>query len=97
MRAELRTTPVKQAGSLPTSQCPVCSYEMDEATCVSHQGEGPSAGDLSVCLHCGEVLQFNDILVLKTISDEELAFLDDQTKATLAKAKSIIVKRGRIR
>lgn len=83
------------SASLPTSRCPVCHYEMDAATCVEKQEAEPSAGDLSVCLNCGAMLQFNDILVLKPMPSD-LA-LDTETRALLERASKLIKQRGRIR
>lgn len=55
----------------------------------------PSAGDLSVCLNCGELLQFNDILVLKLLPSEQIALLDAQPKQLLEKVSKLIKERGR--
>lgn len=97
MREGIKPTKQNDRGPLPTSTCPVCKYEMDSATCVGVEGIEPQPGDVSLCLNCGEVLQYNDILVLKTVTDEELAFMDNQSKAAITMARSFIIKRGRIR
>jgi hypothetical protein len=68
---------------------------MDSATCAEKEKAEPSAGDLSVCLNCGEMLQFNDILVLKPMP-KDLA-LDAESKALLERASALIKQRGRIR
>lgn len=83
-------------GVLPTSCCPVCRYEMECATSLEKIRRVPIAGDLSICLNCGEILQFNDILVAKPIPKELLSSLDDQTKELLIKARTIIKARGQI-
>lgn len=97
MRQEIKPNLPKKAGPLPTTVCPTCKYEMDDAICVQDGSNDPIPGDLTVCLNCGEVLQYNDILVAKPIIDEELASLDAETLTTLSKARKIILKRGRIR
>lgn len=79
---------------LPTSECPVCHYAMDAATCIDDPSAKPSSGDLSLCLNCGEVLQFNDILVLKPI---DLDTTDKATKAILLRISTTIKQRGRFK
>lgn len=81
--------------ALPASECPVCRYEMDAATCVEREKAEPSAGDFSVCLNCGEMLRFNDILVLKPIPKD--IEIHPKTKELLEKASNYIKQRGRIR
>ena len=81
--------------ALPTSRCPVCRYDMDSATCAEKEKAEPSAGDLSVCLNCGEMLQFNDILILKPMPKD--LSLDAATKTLLERASRLIKQRGRIR
>ena len=68
---------------------------MNAATCVNKQKEEASAGDLSVCINCGEMLQFNDILVLKPMPIELLAELEDGPRKLLTKASELIRQRGR--
>lgn len=66
--------------------------------CASYAGGGdaqPRPGDISVCLNCGTVLMFNDILVLKRIGPSERAKLPDAIKARLAEVVLLIRKRGR--
>jgi hypothetical protein len=82
--------------SLPTSFCPICRYEMDSATCVEKELAEPSAGDLSVCLNCGELLQFNEILVLRLLPTTQRADIDEESQKLLTRASELIRKRGRI-
>lgn len=79
--------------STPKSECPKCHYEMSRAACLEGDYE-PSAGDLSVCLNCGTMLEYNDILVLKLLTDEVWFTLDIQTIATLDAASKAIKARG---
>jgi hypothetical protein len=88
--------PNKLKPSLPTSCCPSCRYEMTEATGVSPGARSPHAGDLSVCLNCGAILQFNDILVLKPISDDDFSALPPRLRLLLEGASRLIKERGTI-
>jgi len=53
------------------SKCPTCNYELPAETCIKDANAKPKAGDLSVCLNCGEILVFDPDLKLRmpTISD----------------------------
>lgn len=46
---------------LPESLCPTCGYQMDSATVVgpAEPHRHPASGDVSLCLRCGEVLEFD--------------------------------------
>lgn len=81
-------------GPLPTSCCPSCLYEMDCATCATREEVQPSAGDLSICLNCGEILQFNDILVLKPVAKGVLESLEPSKIALLQVVSERIKQRG---
>lgn len=55
----------------------------------------PSAGDLSVCLNCGAMLHFNEILVLKPLPPETLDQLHADNREVLMKASRLIKQRGK--
>lgn len=82
---------------LPTSVCPVCRYEMDCTTHIGTKPAEPSAGDFSVCLNCGEMLQFNDILVLKPFPAKALNGLSAKNTHWLIRASRVIRERGRFK
>lgn len=83
-------------GGLPTSQCPDCGYATDSSTHVGVENHEPRPGDLSVCINCGYVSIFNDILVLKPLPTNLWDQLHPETVDTLAKATAFIRVRGRI-
>lgn len=55
---------------LPKSKCPVCGYEVDDASSMSKaydiqdNRDFPVPGDLSLCLRCGELLVFDQTMHL---------------------------------
>jgi hypothetical protein len=58
--------------SLPINKCPECGYEMDEAAPVDGDEKvQPIAGDISICLNCGEVLIFTEALALRRADKTE--------------------------
>jgi hypothetical protein len=56
---------------IPSGQCPVCGYETDAATNPLEDSKRPVAGDISICMKCGEIQIFNEDLTKResTISD----------------------------
>jgi len=46
-------------GILP-QECPYCGYHIDAATCVSDSHARPIAGDLTLCMRCAGLLEFNN-------------------------------------
>ena len=55
--------------------CPTCNRTLDGATCVDNEDILPKIGDLSVCMYCGTILEYEDGLFLHAISDESLESL----------------------
>lgn len=46
----------------PTDHCPACEYKLDAATSAAGDGAKPSAGDVSLCINCGALLEYTDDL-----------------------------------
>lgn len=105
MRKRIRIKPVPphkkpavDAAPLPTSTCSVCKYETNDATDVRlGSDETPIPGDVSLCVNCGAVGEFNDIMVLRPLTDEEVAALHPETLAVVMAARKLIIKRGRLK
>ena len=55
---------------LPINFCPECNKKLDAATGVDHDSR-PEPNDVTVCLYCATVLQFNDDLTLRSTTDAE--------------------------
>ena len=60
---------------MPNSfKCPYCLNVLDATTAVDGEdttGEGPIAGDVSICFYCGELSTFNEERQLTYLSAEE--------------------------
>lgn len=56
--------------------CPKCGYRLNAAT-GQHGYEVPKVRDLSVCINCASLLEFNDDLSLRSLSDLEISTLAD--------------------
>lgn len=77
---------------LPESHCPACGYLMDAATPVDGGKDGPTPGDFSVCLNCGEMLVYEAGLKLRKLSPQDDVSPDNL--AELRRARRLIINRG---
>lgn len=57
---------------LPETVCPFCDGKLNATTSVSEHDVGPSAGDITVCIHCSQEIVFGDDLSLRRPAAGEL-------------------------
>jgi hypothetical protein len=57
--------------ALPEARCGRCNHLLDAATGVD-QAARPQPGDISICLHCGLIEQFNESMELVEMPYAEL-------------------------
>lgn len=73
-----------QGKRLPLSPCPKCGYKNDAATLcdefVTDENSRPRPDDISVCLGCATVLQFNSDMTTRTVELDDIPGIDDDTK-----------------
>ena len=62
----------RRSYSTPRAKCPVCSYQTDRAGATEDDG-APRPGDLTVCLNCGELMEFDERLEFRQLGEEEKA------------------------
>jgi hypothetical protein len=78
--------------------CPACSYRMDCSTPLEGNAT-PKPGDFTLCISCGELLQYGKGLQFEAIPDddflklppeeiERLLDLEERTKALIAKKRA---------
>jgi hypothetical protein len=71
--------------------CPTCGYRANAATNINDkQTNPPSCGDISVCLKCGEILQFDAQLKLQPASLTNLLQISKEDGIRVARAQRII-------
>lgn len=70
--------------------CPTCGRKLDGVTSINRPNEpvAPTAGDVTVCAYCGAVLRFTAALGFETVSDDEVATFDPDTRWQLALARN---------
>lgn len=76
-------------------KCPSCGGKLDAASCMSRPKGKPSPGDISVCLYCGQALQFTNDLGVAVLPDKELEALHPDAR-NLVKKIIVGVKSGMI-
>jgi hypothetical protein len=75
--------------------CLKCGYATDMASNVSSKGK-PQPGDYTLCLNCGQLMQFNDKLYPVMLGDGKVAELTDQQRRIVEATKAFIRRRGPI-
>jgi len=71
--------------------CPTCAKLLDAATAIDGEGNSPRTGDLSVCLYCGEIIEFGDDMELIKADIDSIVqadFLELQKAQKLVRAWS---------
>lgn len=56
---------------LRDTKCPTCGKTLDAAGTLSGVDEIPAPEDVTVCIHCGDIAQFQSDLSLKHVPDGE--------------------------
>lgn len=64
-------------------ECPVCLNSVSGASPISKGNAKPKPGDISVCVYCGAILEFDDTLNLQAISEESFQTLPSVTRDAL--------------
>lgn len=84
---------------IPVSLCPECGYKMDGTAAAAAEHLMPQAGDVSVCLNCGQLLLFEEAMTMRKPTREEVAELirHRENWGTIERVQLYIVKRGKIR
>lgn len=83
-----------KGGKLPEMKCPTCGYEMDAATCLRGDGR-PEVGDISLCINCGECLEFGKEFALQIATLDALVSLSPKQHLDIEIAQKLIRKGDR--
>lgn len=66
---------------MPLCACPVCLASLDAATDPTGANAVPGPGDLTICLHCTAVLQFDAARLPLRMDAAAMATLDADARA----------------
>ena len=67
---------MKTSHEIPGQTCPICVCPLDDVLYSGPFGEEPAkphSGDITICVSCSGLLQFDKEMKLKIVSDEEAA------------------------
>jgi transcription initiation factor IIE alpha subunit len=79
-----------------TDYCPNCNYQIDCASAVEGN-EAPNPHDVSICINCGEWLEYSDDMALIRITERAIKELSDKDLFIMKEAQAHIRKRGIIK
>lgn len=54
------------------TQCPVCETSLNATTGVSDHAAIPQPGDITVCLYCTSILEYDNAMSLVTVNRDEI-------------------------
>ena len=77
--------------------CPTCNYKIDCASVATGEHEVPNPHDVSICLSCGEFLEYADDMALIKITEKTTKELTLEQLVTMRRASDYIKKRGVIK
>lgn len=64
---------MKKVQIVPKPTCPKCGNDLDGASCPQTPEAAPKPHDFSLCIYCGQWLQFNDCMEFMTVSFDYVA------------------------
>lgn len=79
----------KEGVKVPDTKCSGCNANLDRAMVTDSKDPNPKKGDVSVCLHCGEVMEFDEDLKPIPISNSTWAKMpaDEKTEVLLTSTR----------
>jgi RNase P subunit RPR2 len=80
------------SNTVPSTRCPGCRAPLDRALSSEFNNRKPRPYDISVCVMCGTVLEFDKRLVLRAASRRTINSLPLATRSALLTAKERIMR-----
>lgn len=84
---------MKRDKRIKNNVCPSCNHKLDATTDPTGEEDSlPLTGDVSICLYCCAIVQYQDDLSLKEINEIELIMLGIDLYTYVMKVKSSLTK-----
>jgi hypothetical protein len=80
------------ATAIPDFVCPSCGYRSDRAASTTGKHATPAPGDLSICIGCAEVTEFNPDMTQRTLTPEEFLDLPIEVRRHIIRARAVLAK-----
>lgn len=77
--------------NLEEDRCPKCGCLINASTGIEDENQMPSKGDISICIECASILEFDENLKLKLCSQETINRLDEDLLKVIIKARMYIL------
>ena len=77
---------------LAATTCPECGAMLDDATNMEDDSLKPEPGDISCCIECAVVLEYQDDMQMRKLSADEFLALPDDVRLEIAKYARAIHK-----
>lgn len=71
------------------NECPYCFYETDCASSITGEHK-PHPGSISICINCGEAGIFDEMLAIRTMTEDDIEETDSDIMAMVRKAKGFL-------
>lgn len=75
---------------LPLSHCTQCEHPLDSGFDMHGSESVPTEGDLSVCIHCGNLMVYRADQTLRTMTAAEFQKLDPDMQRDLDRARAAV-------
>lgn len=75
---------------LPKSSCPLCGKKLDAASDADGE-ERPSPGDVTLCIGCGTVFEYDGEMKLRVMTEAELSALEEEVQAQIKTVRMAIL------
>lgn len=72
--------------------CPNCNAQLDDATNLDDESLRPKPGDVSCCIKCAAVLEYQDDMTLRVLSSDELLDLPDDVRLEIVSYSQAVLK-----
>ena len=81
--------------NLEEDHCPKCGCLINASTGIEDENQMPSKGDISICIECASILEFDENLKLKLCPQETINRLDEDLLKVIIKAKMYVLNLDR--
>lgn len=73
--------------------CGNCGHALTQATGVRGEAVAPKPGDVTICVECGNVMIFNEVMDVRKVTHEDLVRMPLATLITIRSAQVTIAGR----
>jgi hypothetical protein len=87
-RAHLASSVELHSQRMPEQPCPECGAPLDAVSSARGGKDPPNAGDVSICIQCGTLLEFNNDISSRKLSPEAFAALPHEYRETLRRMQA---------